>query len=77
MTEEITITFGDDTGLTQYQLAIVKKIYNISKNTVKEVVETPSIADALVVTLAVGNLVKLVENIKINDKPLREKIKKR
>ena len=76
MTEEITITFGDDTGLTQYQLAIVKKIYNISKNTVKEVVETPSIADALVVTLAVGNLVKLVENIKINDKPLSGKNKK-
>ena len=74
--EEIVVSFNDDDSITQFQKAIIKKIYNISQKTIKEVVETPDIADALVVTIAIGNLVKLIENININNKPLSGKNKK-
>ena len=74
--EEIVVTFDDENGLTQFQKAVIKKIYKLSNSTIKEVVETPEIADALVVTVAIGNLVKLIENININNKPLSGKNKK-
>uniref|UniRef100_A0A6C0JEL9 Uncharacterized protein n=1 Tax=viral metagenome TaxID=1070528 RepID=A0A6C0JEL9_9ZZZZ len=74
--EEINITFEGDDNLTAFQKAIISKIYKISKNTVKEVVETPEIADALIVTIAIGNLVKLIETVNINNKPLSGKNKK-
>jgi len=74
--EEINITFEADDNLTAFQKAIISKIYKISKNTVKEVVETPEIADALIVTIAIGNLVKLIETVNINNKPLSGKNKK-
>tara|TARA_B100001093_G_C26710724_1_gene963302 strand:- start:246 stop:704 length:459 start_codon:yes stop_codon:yes gene_type:complete len=74
--EEIVVTFDDENGLTQFQKAVIKKIYKLSNSTIKEVVDTPEIADALVVTIAIGNLVKLIENININNKPLSGKNKK-
>ena len=57
--------------MTQYRSTVVK-IYNISKNTVKEAVETGLFG----CKFSSRNLVKLVENIEINDKPLSGKNKK-
>lgn len=74
--EEIVITFDSDSNLTAFQKAIIKKIYKVSTSTIQEVVDTPQIADALVVTIAIGNLVKLIETININNKPLSGKNKK-
>lgn len=74
--EKIEITFENNNGLTPYQKAVVKNIFNISKDSIKEVVDSPEMADALVVTIAVGNLVKLVDNLKINSKPLSGSNKK-
>tara|TARA_B100000925_G_scaffold290232_1_gene274975 strand:- start:5149 stop:5604 length:456 start_codon:yes stop_codon:yes gene_type:complete len=74
--EEITISFNDNENITPYQKAIIKKIYKISNESIKEVVETPELADALVVTIAIGNLVKLIETININNKPLSGNNKK-
>ena len=74
--EEIIVSFNDDAGLTPFQKAVIKQIFNTSKDTIKEVVETPEMADALVVTIAVGNLIKLIETVNINNKPLSGKNKK-
>ena len=76
MSNEIEITFDSNTELTSYQKAVVDKIFEVSKDTIKEVIETPEMADALVVTIAVGNLVKLIENLKINNKSLSSQNKK-
>ena len=73
--EEIIVSFNDDAGLTPFQKAVIKQIFNTSKDTIKEVVETPEMADALVVTIAVGNLIKLIETVNINNKPLSGKNK--
>ena len=73
--EEIVISFDNDANITAFQKAVIKKIYKTSQSTIKEVVDTPSMADALVVTIAIGNLVKLIETININNKPLSGKNK--
>ena len=74
--EQINITFESDSELTQFQKQVVKQIFNTSKDTIKEIIDSPEMADALVVTIAVGNLVKLIETLKINNKPLNGKNKK-
>ena len=67
--DDLSISFhnNDSKKLTEFQLQIVKKIYDKAVGALDEITNKPDINDVLLITVTVTNLANLVELIKINN----------
>jgi hypothetical protein len=68
--KEIDITFEKKESLSEFQKAIISDVYNKSKTSLETIFNNASLDNAIKVTQTIGQIAKLVESMKVDNKPL-------
>ncbi len=68
--KEIHISFENKESLSEFQKAIISDVYNKAKASLETIFNNVSLDNAIKVTQTIGQIAKLVESIKVDNKPL-------
>lgn len=73
---QIQIHFEEECKLTNEQKTIIKVVYDSAKKFGDDILNHPSLSEAMKITQLIGNIMKLLENLTINGVKLNGSTKK-